>query len=319
MAARGFDATVLDTLGADDRAEAIAQGAFEHFEAGAGGYHEALEEADHETYEAFEEQLGGMATAASDGEDVYPVAKQFNAESVASMYAIVGNSGGSQTEAAGTVLQDTFGHFEGAHVHELLEEADHNAYETFEVELDAYLTALQDGGDVTAAADSFARASQYAQFALVDAVEQLPLSLTLAGSSGGGSKDHDHGGESDLKGGPNVVEGVPEDADHVVDMQAVAFEPAELTISQGETVAWKHAAGEPHSVTAYEEDIPSDAEYWASGGFDSEEAARTGWENGKGAIASGQSYVHTFETAGTHEYVCIPHEAAGMVGTVIVE
>jgi plastocyanin len=319
MAARGFDTAVLDTLGADDRAEAIAQGAFEHFEAGAGGYHEALEEADHETYEAFEEQLGGMATAASDGEDVYPVAKQFNAESVASMYAIVGNSGGSQTEAAGTVLQDTFGHFEGAHVHELLEEADHNAYETFEVELDAYLTALQDGGDVTAAADSFARASQYAQFALVDAVEQLPLSLTLAGSSGGGSKDHDHGGESDLKGGPNVVEGVPEDADHVVDMQAVAFEPAELTISQGETVAWKHAAGEPHSVTAYEEDIPSDAEYWASGGFDSEEAARTGWENGKGAIASGQSYVHTFETAGTHEYVCIPHEAAGMVGTVIVE
>jgi plastocyanin len=30
-------------------------------------------------------------------------------------------------------------------------------------------------------------------------------------------------------------------------------------------------------------------------------------------------YVHTFETAGTHEYLCVPHEAAGMVGKVIVE
>ena len=32
-----------------------------------------------------------------------------------------------------------------------------------------------------------------------------------------------------------------------------------------------------------------------------------------------ESYVHTFETTGTHEYFCVPHEAAGMVGMVVVE
>jgi plastocyanin len=321
MAARGFDAAVLDALGEDGRSRTIAQGAFEHFESGAGGYHEALEAADEAIYEAFEEQLGGVATAASDGDDVYPVAKRFDAEAVASIYAIVERGGGSHTEAAATIMQDVFAHFEEARVHELIEEADHNAYETFEARLDAYLAALQEGGDVQETAESFALASQYAGFALVDSVEKLPLDLDLAGAGGeaSGSDGHEHGGESELQGGPNVVEGVPDDADHVVEMNAVAYDPAELTVSKGDTVAWSFAAGEPHSVTAYEAEIPDGATYWASGGFDSETAAREGWENGKGAVADGQSYVHTFETTGTHEYFCIPHEAAGMVGSVTVE
>jgi plastocyanin len=317
MAARGFDAAVLDTLGNDDRAQAIAQRAFEHFEAGAGGYHEALEAADEATYEAFEERLGGISTAAGNGEDVYPAAKQFNGEALASIYAIVGSGGGSSAGAAATVMQDVFAHFEEARVHELIEEADHNAYETFEAQLDAYITALDDGGDVPAAAEAFARGAQYAGFALVDSVEELPLRLRLAGTSGGSESGESD--DADLQGGPNVVDGVPDNADHVVDMNAVAFDPAELTVSQGDTVAWTHAAGEAHNVVAYQDGIPDGATYWASGGFESEEAARTGWENGEGAVQSGQSYTHTFETAGTHEYFCVPHEAAGMVGTVVVE
>ncbi|WP_128905482.1 DUF5059 domain-containing protein [Halorubrum amylolyticum] len=320
MAARGFDAAVLDALGEDGRSQAIAQEAFERFESGAGGYHEALEEADDSVYEAFEDALGAIGTAADDGDDVYPAATEFNAEAVASIYAIVESGGGSQADAAATIARDAFAHFEEARVHELLEEADRNAYETFEAGLDAYLTALQEGGDVGAAADSFARGAQYAQFALVDGVEELPLDMDLAGAAAGGSESGgDDGGESDLRGGPNVVEGVPEDADHVVEIRTVAFEPAELTVSAGDTVAWTWAAGEPHNVVAYEDGTPDGAAYWATGGFDSEEAARTGWENGEGAVQSGQSYVRTFETTGTHEYFCVPHEAAGMVGKIVVE
>ena len=319
MAGRGFDAAVLDVLGQDSRAEEIAQDAFGHFESGAGGYHEALEDADESTYEAFETQLGEISTAAGNGSDVYPVAKKFNAEAVASIYAIITSTGGSHADAAATVMQDVFAHFEEARVHELIEEADHNAYDTFEVKLDAYISALQEGGDVVAAAESFAHASQYAQFALVDSVEKFPLDLELAGTAGGKSSSGDGSDASSLEGGPNVVEGVPDDADHVVDMQAIAFDPAELAVSKGDTVAWKHSAGEAHSVTAYQATIPDSAAYWASGGFDSEEAATSGWEDGRGAVQSGQSFVHTFETTGTHEYYCIPHEAAGMIGKVIVE
>ena len=145
------------------------------------------------------------------------------------------------------------------------------------------------------------------------------MGASEAAPSGDAGGHHEGESETSLSGGPNVVEGVPEDADHVVDMNAVAYDPAELTVSQGDTVAWTHAGGEAHSVTAYEEAIPDGASYWASGGFDSESAAREGWENGQGAVQSGQSYVHTFETTGEHAYLCIPHERAGMTGTVVVE
>jgi plastocyanin len=322
MAARGFDAAALDALGTDSRAQTIAQDAFEHFEAGAGGYHEALEEADASLYGSFEEALGAVASAAGNGDDVYEPAKQFNAEAVASAYAIVesgGGGGNANAGAAADVMSGVFAHFEEARVHELIEAADHNAYGTFEAELEAYVNALSEGGDVDAAASSFADAAQYGAFALVDSVERLPLDLDLAGGSAGGGGGESGGGESDLSGGPNVVEGVPDDADHVVEQLAVAYDPAELTVSVGDTVAFPHAAGEAHTVFAYEDGIPDGAAYWASGGFDSESAAREGWENGEGAVQSGQSYVHTFETAGEHEYFCAPHEAAGMVGTIVVE
>jgi plastocyanin len=215
--------------------------------------------------------------------------------------------------SAASIVQDTFAHFEEAQVHELLEEADHDSYEAFEDALEEYAGALDAGTGVEAAAERFATATLRAQFAVAGAPEAAPE--VGPGGSGNGSDD----GEADLEGGPNVVAGVPDDADHVVEMQAVAFEPAELTVQQGDTVAWRHAAGEPHSVTALADGVPADATYWAAGGFESEDAAREGWENGRGAVQSGEAYVHTFETAGEHEYVCIPHEAAGMVGTVVVE
>lgn len=47
--------------------------------------------------------------------------------------------------------------------------------------------------------------------------------------------------------------------------------------------------------------------------------ARFERSSGEGADASGQSYVHSFETAGEHASVCIPHEAAGMEGVIAVE
>ena len=104
--------------------------------------------------------------------------------------------------------------------------------------------------------------------------------------------------------------------DNTVDMADVSFTPEKLTVPVGTTVTWANGKI-GHSVTAYEDKIPADAEYFASGGFDSEAAARKAYPS-KGNIPPGQSYKHTFEAPGTYEYFCIPHEAAGMVGTVEV-
>ncbi|MFC7204575.1 plastocyanin/azurin family copper-binding protein [Haloferax namakaokahaiae] len=96
-----------------------------------------------------------------------------------------------------------------------------------------------------------------------------------------------------------------------------AFSPKRLTVSAGTTVEWTNDSDVPHTVTAYEDEVPDAASYFASGGFDSEKAARNDVQGG--LFGPGESYEHTFETRGTYEYFCVPHESSGMVGTVVVE
>jgi plastocyanin len=112
--------------------------------------------------------------------------------------------------------------------------------------------------------------------------------------------------------------GGADDAD--VEMAKNAYLPETFETTVGETVVWVNNGSRGHTVTAYESGLPDGAEYWASGGFESEQAARNGfWEQGgQGSIRPGETWAHTFEVAGEYPYVCIPHERAGMVGTVVV-
>lgn len=96
-----------------------------------------------------------------------------------------------------------------------------------------------------------------------------------------------------------------------------AFEPPSVRVSVGTTVEWTNEGSVAHTVTAYEERIPDEAVYFASGGFDTEAAARGNLQ--AGLIEADESYSHTFETSGRHDYFCIPHEGSGMTGTVRVK
>lgn len=106
-----------------------------------------------------------------------------------------------------------------------------------------------------------------------------------------------------------------------IGMAASAFTPADYEVRAGDTVTWQNTNSRAHTVTAYETKIPAAAEYFASGGFETERAAREAfWDNFGGAIPgnAGATYEHTFETPGTYEYFCVPHERGGMIGTVHV-
>jgi len=104
-----------------------------------------------------------------------------------------------------------------------------------------------------------------------------------------------------------------------VGMSTRDFRPEVIEVAAAETVLWRNTSSHAHTVTAYEEKIPAAAAYWASGGFDSESAARAAWRNGSGgALYQGDEYERTFAVPGQHHYVCVPHEASGMVGTVVV-
>lgn len=104
-----------------------------------------------------------------------------------------------------------------------------------------------------------------------------------------------------------------------IGMSAAAFEPREYTASIGETVTWKNTSSTAHTVTAYDGELPNGAAYFASGGFDTEPAAVQGWfDDLGGRLSTGDRFRYTVEVPGRYEYYCIPHEPAGMLGTLIV-
>ena len=133
------------------------------------------------------------------------------------------------------------------------------------------------------------------------------LGVSLAGCGGGGGDGGD--GDGGDGGGGATVDMTDE----------LAFEPGTVTVSVGETVTWENVGTVGHSVTAYEDQIPDGADYWASGDFDSQADAVDAWTGGFGGrLSQSQSFEHTFEVVGTHHYYCIPHEASGMKGRIVV-
>lgn len=105
-----------------------------------------------------------------------------------------------------------------------------------------------------------------------------------------------------------------------VGMTATEFVPRELTVEPGTTVVWRNTSARSHTVTAYENDIPEGAEYFASGGYEEETTAREEWWSDRGGILeNSDTFSYTFEIPGEYGYVCIPHETGGMIGRVFVE
>jgi plastocyanin len=108
-------------------------------------------------------------------------------------------------------------------------------------------------------------------------------------------------------------------ADYDVGMSASAFEPDRIEVPLGETVVWRNTNSRAHTVTAYEAGIPDGADYFASGGYGSEQAARDAFfDSFGGAMSTRDTFEHTFTVPGQYDYFCIPHEQAGMHGSVVV-
>lgn len=111
-----------------------------------------------------------------------------------------------------------------------------------------------------------------------------------------------------------------DDGEYDIGMTADAFTPETYTIEVGDTVTWENTSTRAHTVTAYDELIPEDAEFFATGGYENEQIAREEWaDGGGGGIDNGEQFSHTFAVPGNYGYVCIPHEQGGMIGTIVVE
>ncbi|WP_323676941.1 plastocyanin/azurin family copper-binding protein [Halorubellus sp. PRR65] len=82
------------------------------------------------------------------------------------------------------------------------------------------------------------------------------------------------------------------------------FEPSSLSVSVGDTVTWTWESAN-HNIVV--DSQPEGAEWQGTDG------------DGSKTYDSEHTYEYTFETAGTYEYYCQPHEGLGMTGEVVVE
>lgn len=89
----------------------------------------------------------------------------------------------------------------------------------------------------------------------------------------------------------------------------LTYSPETVRIRVGETVRWRNTSDVLHTVTA----DPARAANRDNVGLP--EGAETFHS---GDMAPGAVFEHTFRVAGTYRYICVPHELAGMIGTVIV-
>lgn len=89
----------------------------------------------------------------------------------------------------------------------------------------------------------------------------------------------------------------------------LTFEPKEIEVAVGEKVTWRNVGKVGHTVTA-------DKSKAADPSLVSIPAGTREWDSG--FVMEGQSFSRNFDEPGTYRYICIPHEGAGMVGTVVV-
>ena len=118
--------------------------------------------------------------------------------------------------------------------------------------------------------------------------------LPLPGGQGGGGGQGSQGGGQGGGGGGAGQGGAGQNV--TVSMEDNYFSPAQITVEPGTTVTWVQNGSNPHTTTSYD-------------GL---------WDSGIIAGGSGQAFSYTFTEPGTYTYFCRPHEAQGMVGTVIV-
>jgi plastocyanin len=106
--------------------------------------------------------------------------------------------------------------------------------------------------------------------------------------------------------------GSGESADVVVKMNdEMQFGPQLVTIPLGTTVRFENVGKRMVHTATCDPDLVDNAD-----NVRLPEGAQA-WDSGN--VEPGSIWRHQFEEPGEYRYVCLPHELAGMIGTIVVE
>jgi plastocyanin len=103
----------------------------------------------------------------------------------------------------------------------------------------------------------------------------------------------------------------------VGDASGYKFDPATLTIKEGDAVKWTVVSGPPHNVSFYADSIPSGAQAQLAANMPTPMSPLTSplFNN------PGESYTVSFKGVpkGLYKYFCTPHQALGMHAQLTVQ
>ena len=157
--------------------------------------------------------------------------------------------------------------------------------------------------------------------ATTPAPSPAPTNTTAAGATGGatGATGGAAGATSKTgaAGAAAPITGKTHEVKMVGDEKGYRFEPASITIKQGDGVKWVMVSGGPHNVSFDPNGIPAGAK----------DKLAANMPNQMSPLSSNffmnpnESYTVSFAglPKGTYNYFCTPHLAMGMKGTVTVQ
>lgn len=155
-------------------------------------------------------------------------------------------------------------------------------------------------GGTTALSTATTGSNGVATFSNLDAgsyeVEiEVPAGLTLGSNEQGRKSVSATAGQTS-----NVSFGLVTVQSGTVDIELTAsntFSPDDVTITTGTTVVWTNGSATFHTIT------PDGHSEWQRVTMNQD----------------GETFSHTFNTAGTFDYYCEPHRGIGMTGTITVQ
>ena len=162
----------------------------------------------------------------------------------------------------------------------------------------------------------------------------LFASAVLLGACGGGGDNANAGATSGATGagaatttppagqpagtaGAQQATGQTHTVRMVGDAQGYRFEPANITVKQGDAVKWLMVSGGPHNVAFDANGIPAGAQTQLSANMPNQQ----GPMSSPMMMNANEEYTVSFAgvPAGAYNYVCTPHLAMNMKGVVTVQ
>lgn len=113
------------------------------------------------------------------------------------------------------------------------------------------------------------------------------------------------------------ITGTTHEVKMIGDAQGYRFEPANLTIKQGDGVKWVMVSGGPHNVSFEAANIPAAGKAQLSANMPNQQGELTS----PMYMNAGESYTVSFANVapGAYNYNCVPHLAMNMKGVITVQ